>query len=203
MLRVGEFIAHWPIKFPEFADTTPWRVADFLPPWLANAVGEDGVWVDPTARIEAGAVIKGPCWIGPGCFGAATAYLRGGVWLERDCIVGPGSELKSSMMFAQSKLAHLNFIGDSLIGTDVNIEAGAIIANYRNEMQDKQIRIRYGKQVLECNVEKFGALVGDGARLGANAVIAPGALIKPGEQISRLSLVDQHPGKSDGRQEQK
>lgn len=52
------------------------------------------------------------------------AYLRGGVWLERSCVVGPGAELKSSFLFDGSKLAHFNFVGDSIVGCEVNLEAG-------------------------------------------------------------------------------
>jgi bifunctional N-acetylglucosamine-1-phosphate-uridyltransferase/glucosamine-1-phosphate-acetyltransferase GlmU-like protein len=106
--------------------------------------------------------------------------------------VGPGSELKTSLMFKGAKLAHLNFVGDSILGAGVNVEAGAIIANYRNEFDDKTIRFRFGDKVVETHVEKFGALVGDGVEIGANAVIAPGAVLAPGTRVARLSLVDQY-----------
>ena len=96
-------------------------------------------------------------------------------------------------MFAGSKLAHLNFVGDSIIGADVNIEAGAIIANYRNELESPNIRIAYQGQVIDTGVAKFGALVGDGSRIGANAVIAPGALLERGSIVGRLQLIDQKP----------
>ena len=153
----------------------------------------DEVAVHRTARLEPGAVVKGPAIIGPNCFIAAAAYLRGGVYLERDCIIGPSSELKTSVMFAGSKLAHMNFVGDSIIGADVNIEAGAIIANYRNELESRNIRIGYREQVINTGVGKFGALVGDGSRIGANAVIAPGALLERGSIVGRLQLIDQKP----------
>lgn len=94
-------------------------------------------------------------------------------------------------MLAGSKLAHFNFVGDSIIGERVNIEAGAIIANYRNELDGALIRIRYGDQVIDTGVNKFGALVGDGCKIGANAVIAPGALLLPDSRVPRLALVDQ------------
>jgi len=42
--------------------------------------------------------------------------------------VGPGVEIKSSFIGAKTTLTHLNFIGNSIIGRDVNIEAGAVIA---------------------------------------------------------------------------
>ena len=153
---------------------------------IANAIA-----VHRSATIENGAVVKGPAIIGPGCFVAANAYLRGGVYLAGNCIVGPAAELKTSFMFPGSKLAHLNFVGDSILGSGVNVEAGAMIANYRNEMADKRIRIHHEGRVIDTGVDKFGALVGDDSRIGANAVIAPGALLAPSSRIGRLELVDQ------------
>jgi len=97
------------------------------------------------------------------------------------------------VMFAGSKLAHMNFVGNSIIGADVNVEAGAIIANHRNEREDCNIRIVYHGLVIDTGVDRFGALVGDGSRLGANAVIAPGALLEPGLIVGRLQLIDQKP----------
>lgn len=131
--------------------------------------------------------------IGPHAFVGAGAYLRGGVWLDRDCIVGPACEIKSTFMFIGSTIAHLNFVGDSVIGMGVNIEAGAIIANCRNERSDKRISIAFEGNTIESGVEKFGAFIGDDARIGANAVIAPGALIPPGSVVQRLALIDQAP----------
>ncbi|AGE24876.1 transferase [Pseudomonas poae RE*1-1-14] len=73
----------------------------------------------------------------------------------------------------------------------VNIEAGAIIANYRNELNGAQIKIRYLDKVIETGVNTFGALVGDGCKIGANAVIDPGALLRPDTHVPRLGLIDQ------------
>lgn len=118
--------------------------------------------VHETAVVEQGAVLKGAIIIGAGSFVAAGAYLRGGVYLGSNCIVGPSCEVKSSFMLGGSKLAHFNFVGDSLIGENVNIEAGAIIANYRNELDGADIKVRYADNVIEIGVNKFGALVGEG-----------------------------------------
>ena len=164
-------------------------IAGLAAPYVVNG----DVAIHASAAVESGAVVKGPAIIGPRCFVAAGAYLRGGVFLDEDCIVGPGAELKTSFMFKGSKLAHLNFVGDSILGAAVNIEAGAIIANYRNELEDKAIRIVVDGQVIETGVDKFGALLGDGARVGANAVIAPGAVIARNAHVLRLALVDQYP----------
>jgi len=95
-------------------------------------------------------------------------------------------------MFSGAKAAHLNFIGGSLIGSNVNLEAGSIVADYRNELDDKLIRIRQGDRVIETGVDKFGALIGGGARIGANAVIAPWAVLSAGTRVLRLGLGDRY-----------
>lgn len=151
----------------------------------------DGIAVHRSAILEPGAVLKSPCVVGPRCFIAAGAYLRGGCWLEADDIIGPGAELKSSFLFQGTKLAHFNFVGDSILGEGVNLEAGSIIANYRNEREDKEIWVRDSQKWVKTGVTKFGAVVGDHCRVGANAVIAPGTFLLPQTVIGRLSLYDE------------
>ncbi len=186
----------------ELISSAPWEITSRAKTIVQGAIGglsgydvTDSVAIHREATVETGAVVKGPAIIGPGCFVAATAYLRDGVLLDEGCIVGPACELKSVFMLKGSKVAHLSFVGDSIIGAGANIEAGAMIANYRNERADKRIRIAVGNAIIDTGVDKFGAVIGDGARIGANAVIAPGALIAPGTIVPRLSLVDQAPAK--------
>ena len=150
-----------------------------------------GVAVHDSATVETGAVLKAPCIIGENCFVASYAYLRGGVWLDRNVILGPSVEVKSSLIGEGSKAAHFNFVGDSVIGRDVNIEAGAIVANYRNERDDKEIVCFDGENLIRTGCDKFGSLIGDGCRIGANAVLAPGTILKPATVVPRLALVDQ------------
>jgi NDP-sugar pyrophosphorylase family protein len=188
-------------RFGAESATPPWHLVSSIErlisaqiPKLGSDYRIDGnVAVHETAHLEDGAIVKGPAIIGPACFVAGTAYLRGAVFLDEHCIIGPAAELKSSLLFKGTKLAHLNFVGDSILGESVNCEAGSIVANYRNELADKRIRIAFDGEIIDTGIEKFGALIGDGVRLGANAVIAPGALITPGTVVPRLGLVDQRP----------
>jgi UDP-N-acetylglucosamine diphosphorylase / glucose-1-phosphate thymidylyltransferase / UDP-N-acetylgalactosamine diphosphorylase / glucosamine-1-phosphate N-acetyltransferase / galactosamine-1-phosphate N-acetyltransferase len=154
-----------------------------LEPWeiVARLAELATPFVHPDAVIEPGAIIKPPVVIGAGCFIAAHAYLRGGVVLADRVTVGPGVEVKSSLVGPASVLAHFNFVGDSILGADVNLEAGAVIANHWNERPDARRM-------------KFGALVGDRCRIGANAVLSPGTMLKPGTVVPRLALVDQSRG---------
>jgi hypothetical protein len=64
-------------------------------------------------------------------------------------------------------------------------------AQKTNERNDKEIRIRVGRSLHSTGQEKFGALVGDSCRLGANAVLAPGTMLAPGTVGSRAALLDQ------------
>jgi len=188
-----------------FADQPPWRITQGSEALVAAVAAglsgtsdwrqaADSIVVHRSAVVESAAVLKAPAVIGPRCLVAHGAYLRGGVWLDEDCIVGPGAELKSSLMFRGSKLAHLNFVGDSIVGAGANLEAGSVVANYRNERDDKRIRVRLSAELVTLDVQKFGALVGDDCRIGANAVVAPGALLRPGSVVPRLSLLDQEAG---------
>lgn len=201
MIEISDFVATWISSGFARHGLQPWQVTAHAVELIRGRLGgldsnysrDADVAVHASAIIEPGAVIKGPAILGPKSFVASNAYLRGGVFLDQECIVGPGCELKSTLMSHGSKAAHLNFVGDSIVGSGVNIEAGAIVANYRNEMDDKRILILRNGTIIDTGVEKFGALIGDNARIGANAIIAPGALIEPGFRLTRLGKVDQHP----------
>ena len=199
-VRIADYIqdlARSPLA--QWADETPWALVRSAPERVSALLAQlspdeyevrGDVAVHRTARVEDGAILKGPLIIGPDCFIAAGAYLRGGCWLGEGCIIGPGAELKTTFMFGGSKLAHFNFVGDSVLGSGVNLEAGSIIANYRNERADKGVNVRINDQLQATGCDKFGALLGDGVRLGANAVVAPGGLLLPGTVIRRLALYD-------------
>jgi bifunctional N-acetylglucosamine-1-phosphate-uridyltransferase/glucosamine-1-phosphate-acetyltransferase GlmU-like protein len=105
--------------------------------------------------------------------------------------IGTGCEIKTSIICPDSAIAHFNFIGDSLIGRRVNFEAGSITANHYNEREDKTITVVHRTQRICTHATKFGSLVGDDARIGANAVLSPGTLLLPKSIVGRLELIDQ------------
>jgi bifunctional UDP-N-acetylglucosamine pyrophosphorylase / glucosamine-1-phosphate N-acetyltransferase len=149
------------------------------------------VAVHRTATVARSAEISGPVMLGPGCRVGPGAVLRGGVWADREVTIGPHSEIKGSLLFAGSAAAHRNYVGDSILGQDVNLEAGAVLANHYNERADKQILVLVAGKPVATGLLKFGAVLGDGCRIGANAVTSPGTLLAPGTVIARLGLVDQ------------
>jgi NDP-sugar pyrophosphorylase family protein len=179
----------------------PWELLSEIEALIDRAASRQGlvarrpgeaIYVHPTATIEPGAVLKPPVLIAERSFVAAHAYLRGGVLLGPDVTIGPGCEVKSSLVMAGSVLAHFNFVGDSLIGSGVNLEAGAVLANHWNERADKRVTMFLpGHGPVAVPREKFGAIIGDGSRIGANAVLSPGTVLPPRSIVGRLQLVDQ------------
>lgn len=181
----------------DLGENTPWNIPGKIESILREKIRRlpDGYVIQgetaihKTAMIEQGVIMKGLVVIGPGCFVGAHAYIRGGVMLEENCVVGPGCEVKSSVIFRKTALAHFNFVGDSIIGEGVNMEAGSIIANHFNERSDKTIHVQIDSQRVALPVIKFGALVGDHSRIGANGVLSPGTILKPRSIVDRLQLV--------------
>ena len=191
-----------PLLLPEAARRlAPWEMvrdaADIVRAALAGCGAEfsiaDGVAVHATARIEPGATLKPPCIIGPGCFLANSVYLRGGVFLTGRVTIGPAVEIKASFILPGSALGHLNFIGDCVVGSGVNAEAGAVFANHHNDRADKEIVVVIDGRAVPTGATRFGALIGDDCRIGANAVLAPGTLLARGTVVPRLTLVEQRP----------
>jgi len=111
-------------------------------------------------------VINGPAYIGESCEIRPGAFIRGNVIVGDNCVIGHATELKNSIMLNSSKAPHFNYVGDSIIGNNVNLGAGVKLANVRNDR----------KEVMP-GIEKLGAVIGDGSQLGCNTVTNPGTLI--------------------------
>jgi UDP-N-acetylglucosamine diphosphorylase / glucose-1-phosphate thymidylyltransferase / UDP-N-acetylgalactosamine diphosphorylase / glucosamine-1-phosphate N-acetyltransferase / galactosamine-1-phosphate N-acetyltransferase len=178
----------------------PWKLIANLDDVLENYKGNlvtaeyhyhHGFAIHKEAVIEEGVIMKGKGVIGKGAFIGAHAYLRGGIFIGERSIIGPGCEVKSSIIMSSTALAHFNFVGDSMIGDHVNMEAGSIVANHHNDRSDKTIMVRDGLTLINTAVTKFGALIGDHSKIGANAVLSPGTLLPKNSIVKRLSLIDQ------------
>ncbi len=200
MIRLTDYIAHFAQSpLAPWATLTPWALVTQALAVVRQLLAElpadeyrvqDEIAIHRTAIVEEGALLKGPLIIGAHCFIASGSLLRGGCWLDAHCIIGPGAELKTSFVFSGSKLAHFNFVGDSVLGHGINLEAGSIVANYRNERDDKDVQVRVEGILQRTGCDKFGALLGDQCRIGANAVLAPGAVLAPASVVGRGQVFD-------------
>jgi NDP-sugar pyrophosphorylase family protein len=189
-------------NFPTWIDQerkAPWEIINGLEAILDDRlltltqdyIINGTVAIHKTATIEQGVSFKGRIIISENCFIAANAYLRGPVFLGSGVKIGPACEIKQSIILNNSATAHFNYIGNSLIGANVNFEAGSICANHFNERKDKRIFVMHKNQPMDTKSEKFGALVGDDTKVGANAVLSPGTILHKGSIVKRLELIEQ------------
>lgn len=125
--------------------------------------------------VEPGAYIKGPCIIGKRCVIRHGAYIRGQVITGDDCIIGHDSEVKNSIFLNKANAPHFAYLGDSILGNDVNLGAGTKCANLR--LDRSNIIIHWKGQHIETPFRKFGAIVGDRTQIGCNSVTNPGTLL--------------------------
>jgi UDP-N-acetylglucosamine diphosphorylase / glucose-1-phosphate thymidylyltransferase / UDP-N-acetylgalactosamine diphosphorylase / glucosamine-1-phosphate N-acetyltransferase / galactosamine-1-phosphate N-acetyltransferase len=199
MIQYSTYLKNFLTTFPELEKELPWSVVAAIQNTILQKIKslspdfkiKQDVAIHKKAQIEENVTLKGPIIVSNGCFIGAHAYLRAGVYLGEKSIVGPGCEVKSSLILSGSTLAHFNFVGNSLIGSYVNMEAGSIIANHYNERIDKTIYVMLNKKKIQINVTKFGALIGDHSKIGANAVLSPGTILLPESIVKRLELVEQ------------
>ena len=133
------------------------------------------VWVEPTAVIEPGAHLIGPCYIGPQATVRHAAYVRPYTWACYKSVIGHCSEVKHSILLPNAKAPHFNYVGDSVLGQSVNLGAGTKISNLRNDGTEVHVRIE--GQRIGSGLRKFGAVLGDECQLGCNSVTNPGVVL--------------------------
>jgi NDP-sugar pyrophosphorylase family protein len=141
----------------------------------------DRIVICAGARIHPTAVIEGPIYIGREVEIRPGAYLRGGIWIGDRCVVGANTEIKRAILLPHAKAPHLNYVGDSILGADVNLGAGTILSNFRHD--GKNIKIPHDGQRLDTGRRKLGAILGDGVLTGCNSVLHPGVVVGRGTQI--------------------
>tara|TARA_R110002020_G_scaffold445961_1_gene657948 strand:- start:20691 stop:21308 length:618 start_codon:yes stop_codon:yes gene_type:complete len=199
MITLENYIGDFYGSYPQWIHSTPWQITDnlleSLPKIILGLSGdyifEGQIAVHKTAVIGKGASINGPAVIGAFCSIGPNSVLREGVLLGNAVKIGPSCEIKASILGHDTAIAHLNYIGNSILGCHINFEAGSIAANHYNERVNKTIFVVQGSETIHTGTEKFGALIGDHSKIGANAVLSPGTLLGMNSIVGRLQLVDQ------------
>jgi len=152
---------------------------------------KNGIAIHHLAIIENNVTLKKNTIIGEKSIIKSGAYLRSGVYIGKSVSIGANCEIKQSIIFDKSRIAHLNYIGNSILGEDINIEAGAILANHFNEKKENKIQVVIDNSIIDTYVTKFGSLIGDQSRVGANSVLNPGTILKSNSIVGRLVHVNQ------------
>ena len=186
---LAPFAAHFP------ADVPPWewlkRIGSALAELPAPKVTvkippgvhlEGAVWIQAGVKLPAYATIVGPTWIGSGTEIRPGAFIRGNVIVGEGCVLGNACEFKNCLLLERVQVPHFSYVGDSILGNGAHLGAGAICSNLRLDQQP--VVVRTDRQTFETGLKKFGAILGDQAEVGCNAVLNPGSLLGPRALVS-------------------
>jgi len=127
--------------------------------------------------IRSGSYIEGPVVIGFNCKIGPNCYIRPSTTLGDNCKVGNAVEVKNSVLFDGISIAHLSYIGDSVIGEKVNLGGGTIAANARHDKKNVLMMVK--KELIDTGRRKLGTIIGDEAKTGINTQVYPGRKLWP------------------------
>mgnify|MGYP003339861508 FL=1 len=139
------------------------------------------VFIGEGTVVEHGAMIVGPAIIGRNCRIGHNAHVRENALIGDHCTVGTGCEVKNCLLFNGVELPHFNFVGDSILGHRAHLGAGAVVANLK--LSRDNVWIEMDGRCIDTGLRKLGALVGDGAEVGCNAVLNPGTILGKGSRV--------------------
>jgi NDP-sugar pyrophosphorylase family protein len=136
----------------------------------------DKVIIDPSVKLPPYCVIEGPAYISANTEIRPGAYIRGNVIVGEGCVLGNSCEYKNCLLMDRVKTAHFNYIGDSILGSDVHFGAGAICANLRLFHDPVPVELPDGSRI-SSQMLKLGALLGERSEVLCTSVLQPGAIL--------------------------
>jgi UDP-N-acetylglucosamine diphosphorylase/glucosamine-1-phosphate N-acetyltransferase len=168
-------------------------------PWdilAANEVLLKDIEPQMKGEVESGVTLKGNVAVGRGTIVRCGAYIVGPVIIGEDCDIGPNCyirpttcigdrvrignavEVKNSAIMNGSKIGHLSYVGDSVIGENCNFGAGTVCSNLRHDKGP--IKSFVNGERMDSGRRKLGVIMGEGVMTGINTSIYPGTVIEPG-----------------------
>ena len=170
-------------------DDAPWewltRIGPALQSWTFGPLGLSvppgvqivgDVYIHPSAKLPHTATIHGPAWIGPNTELRPGVFIRGQVIVGAGCVLGNSCEFKNALLMDKAEVPHFNYVGDTIVGNRGHLAAGVICSNLRLDRKNVRLRMPDGTRV-DTGLRKFGAIVGDAAEVGCNAVLQPGTIL--------------------------
>ncbi len=145
-----------------------------------SAVGDDCT-IGPNSRLQDTRLAAGVAAVESVLEGAQVgesvrigpyAHLRPGTVVAHDVEIGNYAELKNTQVDSGAKIHHVGYLGDTVVGSDVNVGAGTITCNYD------------GVEKHETEIGD-GAFVGSGTLLVAPVVVGRKAMTGAGSVVTR------------------
>ena len=150
------------------------KLGNTLPNDKFDKIGEN-VWVAKSAKVFPSAYIGGPCIIDEDAEVRHCAFIRGSAIVGKKAVVGNSTELKNVILFDNVQVPHYNYVGDSILGYKAHMGAGAITSNVKSDKT--LVKIKNDSEMIETNLKKVGAMLGDNVEIGCNTVLCPGVIV--------------------------
>lgn len=146
------------------------------------------VFLETGSLVKAGSRLEGPIHVGRDCQIGPNAYLRAYTSLGDDVKIGAACEVKNSIVMTSSKIPHLSYVGDSVVGEGCSLGAGTITANLR--FDEAVVKSRVKGIPVSSGRKKLGAILGDKVRTGINVSLFPGVKIGHGAWLGPGAVVE-------------
>jgi NDP-sugar pyrophosphorylase family protein len=183
-IKVVPYDDFWaPIKYP-------WHIFKVMEYFLDNAQSyiassarisekatiEGKVILSDNVKVLENAVIRGPVYIGANSIIGNNALVRDHSHIGSNSVIGYSTEVKHSYV-GDNCWFHSNYIGDSIVDDNCSLGAGTVLANFR--LDEGNIQIKVGDNLIDTGYDKLGVIVGRGCRIGVNASLMPGVRVGP------------------------
>ena len=139
------------------------------------------VILDESSVVESYSMITGPCYIGPRSR-LRSALIRSGTSIFENCRIG--GEVENSIIMPFTNKTHFGFVGDSILGSWVNIGAGGTFSNLKNTYGT--VRLQKDGKKVDTGLVKFGPVVGDMAKVSIGALVYAGKTLGVASQVTGL-----------------
>ena len=191
LIDAGEEVRAAAVSREEWMDIgRPWDLLEANERILMNSTTEVKGTVEPgatirgpvcleeTACVKAGSYIEGPAYVGERTSVGPNARIRPCSSIGNDVIVGTACEIKNSIIMTGTRIPHLSYVGDSIIGEGCNLAAGTITANIR--LDEAIVNVKLKGKPLSSGRKKLGTIMGDRVQTGINANLMPGVRVGQG-----------------------
>ena len=134
------------------------------------------VFIHSSVKLPSYGSIAGPTYIGKDTELRPGVFIRGNVIVGANCVLGNACEFKNSLLLDHVQVPHFSYVGDSVLGNKVHLGAGVICSNLRLDQSNVPVQLPDGSR-YDSGLRKLGALIGDAAEIGCNAVLNPGSIL--------------------------
>jgi UDP-N-acetylglucosamine diphosphorylase / glucose-1-phosphate thymidylyltransferase / UDP-N-acetylgalactosamine diphosphorylase / glucosamine-1-phosphate N-acetyltransferase / galactosamine-1-phosphate N-acetyltransferase len=140
------------------------------------------IMIEKGAAVESFSRVMGPCYVGPRAK-ILSALIGGGTSIFESCKVG--GQVENSILSPFTNKAHHGYVGDSYVGSWVNLGAGCTFSNLKNTYGN--VRLEMGGKKLDSGMVKLGPVIGDMAKLSIGSMVFAGRAVGTGSHVFGLA----------------